>query len=63
MGVVFLLGKFVCVVVGGDEGLGGFIASVVTPVGLHEDGVDLFEVDGFFFGRARLLGVRRRRGF
>ena len=30
-----------------DEGLGGFVLGVVPPVGLHEDGVDLFEVDGF----------------
>ena len=33
--------------VGGYDGLGGFIAGVVPPVGLHEDGVDLFEIDGF----------------
>ena len=26
---------------------GGFVAGVVPPVGMHEDGVDLFEVDGF----------------
>ena len=25
---------------------GGFVAGVVPPVGLHEDGVDLFEIDG-----------------
>jgi hypothetical protein len=43
----FLLGKFGCFLVGGDEWLGGFVAGVMTPVGLHEDGVDLFEVDGF----------------
>lgn len=30
-----------------DEGLGGFVLGVVSPVGLHEDGVDLFEIDGF----------------
>ena len=33
--------------VSGYDGLGGFVAGVVPPVGLHEDGVDLFEVDGF----------------
>ena len=33
--------------VGGYDGLGGFVAGVVPPVGLHEDGVDLFEIDGF----------------
>ena len=26
---------------------GGFVAGVVPPVGLHEHGVDLFEIDGF----------------
>jgi hypothetical protein len=29
-----------------DEGLLGFVAVVVPPVGLHEHGVDLFEVNG-----------------
>jgi hypothetical protein len=31
--------------VGLDEGLLGFVAVVVAPVGLHEHGVDLFETD------------------
>jgi hypothetical protein len=31
--------------VGLDEGMLGFVAGVVAPVGLHEDGVDLFEPD------------------
>ncbi len=43
----FLLGSFGCFLVGGDERLVWFVAGVVTPVGLHEDGVDVFEVDGF----------------
>ena len=30
----------------GDERLGGLVAGVVAPVGLHEHGVDLFEIDG-----------------
>ena len=30
-----------------DKGLGGFFLGVVPPVGLHEDSVDLFEIDGF----------------
>ena len=30
-----------------DEWLGGLVAGVVTPVGLHEHGIDLFEIDGF----------------
>lgn len=30
-----------------EDGLGGLGGLVVTPVGLEEDGVDLFEVDGF----------------
>jgi hypothetical protein len=29
------------------DGFGGFVALVMTPVGLEEDGVDLLEVDGF----------------
>jgi hypothetical protein len=33
--------------VGEDEGLLGFVAGVVTPAGLHEHGVDLFEINGF----------------
>ena len=33
--------------VGGGEGLGGFVAGVVAPVGLEEDGVDVFDVYGF----------------
>ena len=33
--------------VGDDEGLLGFVAGVVTPVGLHEPGVDLLQIDGF----------------
>ncbi|RYD62329.1 MAG: hypothetical protein EOP84_34700, partial [Verrucomicrobiaceae bacterium] len=33
--------------IGLDEGLGGFVLGVLTPVGLHEDGVDLFDADGF----------------
>jgi hypothetical protein len=33
--------------VGEDDGLLGFVAGVVTPVGLHEHGVDLFEINGF----------------
>lgn len=32
--------------VGGEEGRLGFVLGVVTPVGLEEDGVDLFEIDG-----------------
>ena len=32
--------------VGLDERLGGFVAVVMPPVGLHEHGVDLFEVNG-----------------
>jgi len=30
-----------------EEGLIWFLGLVLSPVGLHEDGVDLFEVDGF----------------
>lgn len=30
-----------------ENGFAGFVALVVTPVGLEEDGVDLGEVDGF----------------
>jgi len=30
-----------------EDWLGGFVALVVTPVGLEQDGVDLGEVDGF----------------
>jgi hypothetical protein len=33
-------------VVGGEDGWLGFVLRVVTPVGLEEDGVDLFEIDG-----------------
>lgn len=33
--------------VGEDDGLLGFITGVVTPVGLHEHGVDLGQPDGF----------------
>jgi hypothetical protein len=33
--------------VGDYDGLGGFVAGVMPPVGLHEHGIDLFEVDGF----------------
>ena len=33
--------------VGEDDGLLGFVAGVVTPVGLHEPGVDLLQIDGF----------------
>ena len=33
--------------IGEDDGLPGFVAGVVTPVGLHEHGVDLLETDGF----------------
>jgi len=32
--------------VGGDEGLLRFFTGVVPPVGLHEHGVDLLEIDG-----------------
>ena len=30
-----------------EDGFGRFVALVMPPVGLEEDGVDLFEVDGF----------------
>jgi hypothetical protein len=33
--------------IGEDDGLPGFVAGVVTPVGLHEHGVDLFEINCF----------------
>jgi len=33
--------------IGENDGLLGFVAGVVTPVGLHEHGVDLFEINGF----------------
>jgi hypothetical protein len=33
--------------VGEDDGLLGFVAGVVAPVGLHEHGIDLLETDGF----------------
>jgi hypothetical protein len=33
--------------VGEDDRLMGFVSGVVTPVGLHEHGVDLLETDGF----------------
>jgi len=33
--------------IGGYDGLGGFVAGVVPPVGLHEHCIDLFEIDGF----------------
>ena len=33
--------------VGEDDGLLGFVAGVVTPVGLHEHGVDLLQIDDF----------------
>ena len=32
---------------GEDEGVLGFVAGVVTPVGLHEHGVDLLQIDDF----------------
>ena len=32
--------------IGENDGLLGFVAGVVTPVGLHEHGVDLFEING-----------------
>ena len=41
------LGRLLGSLVGGYDGLGGFVAGVVPPVGLHEDGVDSFEIDGF----------------
>ncbi|MBK1884262.1 hypothetical protein JIN85_17720 [Luteolibacter pohnpeiensis] len=34
-------------VVGSEDGWLGFGLGIVTPVGLEEDGVDLFEIDGF----------------
>jgi hypothetical protein len=43
----FLLDVFPVFLVVGDERFFWFVALVVTPVGLHEDGVDLFEIDGF----------------
>lgn len=39
--ILFLAGFLIAV----DEGLGGFVLGIVPPVGLHEDGVDLFEID------------------
>ena len=33
--------------IGENGGLLRFVTGVVTPVGLHEYGVDLFEIDGF----------------
>lgn len=30
-----------------EDGFGGFEVLVVSPVGLHEDGVNLREIDGF----------------
>ena len=33
--------------IGENDGLLGFVTGVVTPVRLHEHGVDLFEVNGF----------------
>lgn len=30
-----------------EDGFGGFEVLMMTPVGLHEDGVDLGKVDGF----------------
>lgn len=30
-----------------NEGLGGLVLGVLAPVGLHEDGVDLLDADGF----------------
>ena len=33
--------------IGENDGLLGFVTGVVTPVGLHEHGVDLFEINCF----------------
>jgi hypothetical protein len=43
----FVLGGFGYFLVSVDERLGWFVAGIVTPVRLHEHGVDLFETDGF----------------
>jgi hypothetical protein len=44
--------------IGLDEGLLGFVAVVVPPVGLHEHGVDLFEIDAVGLVANGVSGVR-----
>ena len=48
--------------IGENDGLLGFVTGVVTPVGLHEHGVDLFEVNGFG-AVAHGFDEGRHRGF
>ena len=45
-GCVFGSARTLGFLIGEDDGLRWFVTGVVTPVGLHEHGVDLFEIDG-----------------